>query len=647
MASHRADSPRAAPARPRADAPREDTADATVADSLVADGSGVDGAWRQALPAGGRIHLDRPLPFLLLSRHSGDPCSLAQRVATISPASVMWPQVDAADAEALARVLAILERQRRHFPGLLLLSLYDLPRDDILEEDSPRLERFDFIVGATQDAPAQAAADGLAKALRELRVEQRTPRIEPVDHAYAEPGLEALVASIADLSHLSLGLPQVHRVPGEEGVYPQVFHALESAVLDALLQACAAFVEATTPGTRPHHRSLGRSSFIDAAVAVDRELSRISHSFDFLLGVSPINTVQAREQYQADGARKPPQFRYRPLTISPERAKRSLHAIDVRGVEDPVLELLFLEKQQELDLQLTMLQVRNTPAFKHASAMQYGTVEPWLREAASRILDHIHEPTGEDDASWIDCHAVQAAARALIARYQARLPEFVADTCLRKDIAPGLMVSANAVLISTETRMRRERLDALLQHEVSIHVLTCVNGRQQGLSIFGAGLAGYEGIQEGLGVFAEFAVDGLTAARLRLLAARVLVVDAMLDGAGFIDCDRLLREQHAFAAAASFDIVARVFRSGGLGKDAIYLRGLKQVFDLLAEGHDLGTFWFGKIALQHVPMVEELRQRGILRPPMATPEFLSRPAVERNLARVRAGIPFVDLLRTS
>ncbi|MHC9084610.1 tyrosine/phenylalanine carboxypeptidase domain-containing protein [Luteimonas sp. RIT-PG2_3] len=640
MASQRSPSPRTQASDLQDDA-RHDAGGQTALPAVDSDGVS-----RQTLAAGGRVHLDRPLPFLLLSRYPDDPCSLAHRVATISPASVMWPEAEAADAEALGRVLAILERQRRDFPGLLLLSLYDLPRDRILEEDSPRLERFDFIVGATDDAPAQAAADRLGKALQSLRVDQRTPKIEPVDHAYAEPGLETLVAAIPDLSHLSLGLPQVHRVPGEEGVYPQVFHALESAVLDALLQACAAFVEATTPGDRPHHRSLGRSSFIDAAVAVDRELSRISHSFDFLLGVSPINTVQARQQYQADDAQKPPQFRYRPLTISPERGKRALHAIDVRGVEDPVLETLFLEKQRELDLQLTMLQVRNTPAFRHASAMQYGTVEPWLREAALHILEAIHEPEDADDASWIDCHAVQSAAQALIARYHDGLPDFIADACLRKDIAPGLMVSGNAVLISTETRMRRERLDALLQHEISVHVLTCVNGRQQGLSIFGAGLAGYEGIQEGLGVFAEYAVGGLTAARLRLLAARVLVVDAMHDGAGFIDCDRLLRDRHAFAAAASFDIVARVFRSGGLGKDAIYLRGLKQVFDVLAEGHDLGTFWFGKIALQHVPMVEELRQRGILRAPMAIPEFLSRPTVQRNLARVRAGIPFVDLLRT-
>ena len=47
-------------------------------------------------------------------------------------------------------------------------------------------------------------------------------------------------------------------------------------------------------------------------------------------------------------------------------------------------------------------------------------------------------------------------------------------------------------------------LEALLAHEVSVHLLTYCNGAAQGLTIFRTGLAGYdEGVQEGLGVFAE------------------------------------------------------------------------------------------------------------------------------------------------
>jgi len=608
-----------------------------------------DGAYRQLLESGGRVHIDRPLPFLVVNRHPDVSFSLAQRVAAISPANLVWPQDKDADQEAIDCIRAVLEHHRADRGGFLLVSVHDLPADESLDDDSARLEAYRYAIGASPDDPAQDAARHLGKALDKLCVELRTPDRVAMPLCFPEPGLAELLEAFDGVSCLSLGLPQVYRIPRDERIYPQVFHQLESGVFDALLQAFSSFMAATGRKPPRHHRALGRSSFIDAALKVDRELNRISRSFDFLLSVSPINTTDAYAAYRAAGGRKPPDFRYRPLTVSPERTKRALYAIDMGAVEDPVLETLFRERQLEIDQQLLMLQFRNTPNFMHASVLQYGPVDDDLLQQARQLLQDI-PPTGEacggsgEDAA-IDCHEVQQAAQALVARYRAQVPGFEAEVRLRKDIGPGLMVTGDQLLISTDTRMRRGRLDALLQHEVSVHVLTCHNGRRQGLGIFGDGLAGYEGIQEGLGVFAEFAVDGLTDARLRLLAARVLAVHAMLDGATFTECHRTLVDDHGFSDRAAFNLCARVFRSGGLAKDAIYLRGLQAVFDFLATGRNLDPFWFGKIAAHHVPVVDELQARGMLRAPEVLPEFLSRPSTRRHLARIREGCSFTELVR--
>jgi uncharacterized protein (TIGR02421 family) len=294
---------------------------------------------------------------------------------------------------------------------------------------------------------------------------------------------------------------------------------------------------------------------------------------------------------------------------------------------------------------LLMLQHRNSEAFRHASLLLYGSVPPDLLELARRILHRVapgSRPVG--DATAVDCHAVAQAGRAMIARQRKLTPGFEAEVEIRPDIGMGLMVSGQRLLVGSETRMPRGRLDALLQHEVGVHVLTAVNGNRQPLGIFGAGLAGYEGLQEGLGVFAEFLVGGLTDARLRLLAARVLVVDAMLAGERFVDCHRMLTDAHQFGARSAFNIVARIFRSGGLSKDAIYLAGLCQVFARVARGDALDPLWFGKIAEPHVPVVQELLARGLLRAPLATPDFLNRPVAVRQLDRIRAGTDFIDLV---
>ncbi len=614
---------------------------------------GGEHAYRRRLPDGGRVHIDRPLPFLLLARHPDEPFSLARRVASISAASVVWPQAggEPAEAGAAAEVTALLDQLGEAYPNFLLIVLHDLPRDLSLHEESPRLEPFQFELAASGDRAAQDVADTLESALSQLEIDLRVPELRTVPLPPLSPALAAAVDGREGISVLSLGIPQIHRIPGDpRRIYPQIYHQVESAIYDALLQAAAHFVELAEPEvyvhTRRHHRSLGRRRFVKAAKRADDALASISASFDFLLGISPINTEQAYAGFEAGQRRKQPEFRYRPLPINPDLVKRRLYAIDLRAVEDPVLEQLFDEKRLELDQQLTMLQRRNTPAFRYVSLLQYGAVEPELLEVAQDLLEAFAPGSEDSQREYIDAAGVQAAAEQLLARYARRTPAFaVAETCLRADTGPGLMVSGRSLLISTSTSVPGARLDPLLQHEISVHVLTYINGSQQGLGIFGAGLAGYEGLQEGLGVFAEFIVGGLSVARLRLLAARVLVVHAMLDGADFIACHRLLQDEHGFSSRGAFNIVARIFRSGGLTKDAIYLRGFGQVLRRVADGLSLDPLWYGKIAEHHVPVVEELEARGMLRPPVATPEFLDRPDARARLARLREGQSFIDLLK--
>ena len=596
------------------------------------------GPSRVPLAGGGRAHVDRALPFLILNRH-GEADSLAARVTAISPSYVLWPDVGGDDA--LAAVQAIADSAHAVHPRLLLVSLYDLPRDLSLDEAVPRLEAFNCRLSASGDKAAQAAAARLTRALEDIEIDLRTCCVEPVAGAWFEPGVEALVQQLPWVSHISLGLPQIYRVPGKRAVYPQLLHELEIGIFDALLQAAHAFLAEISPDAPSSHRALGRRSFIDAARSVDRKLLRVSTSFDFLLSVSPINSEQAFDQFKADKADKAPAFRYRPLTVDPDLAKRALYAIDLRRVEDPVLERLFAEKRRELDQQLTMLECRNSDDFKYVSLTVYGPVEPALLESAHDILDHVLPDRNRGEAIGAD--AVRKAAERLIADYCERDPDFSGTIEVRKDIPAGLMVSGRTLMISQSTKMPANRLDPLLQHEVSVHLLTCVNGDAQGLKIFRTGLAGYEGIQEGLGVFAECAVGGLTPTRLRLLAARVVAVDAMVSGASFIDGFRMLRDR-GLGTRMAFNVASRVYRSGGFSKDAIYLRGFSQVLDLLRAGSDLAPFWYGKIAARHVPVIEELALRGLLRAPRTVPAFLARPEAQARIQRMRGGPALSQLI---
>jgi uncharacterized protein (TIGR02421 family) len=198
-------------------------------------------------------------------------------------------------------------------------------------------------------------------------------------------------------------------------------------------------------------------------------------------------------------------------------------------------------------------------------------------------------------------------------------------------------------LIGKKTRIPAVRADAMLAHEIGTHVLTYYNGRAQPFRQLYAGLAGYDELQEGLAVLAEYLVGGLTGERLRLLAARVEAAECLVEGATFTDVFRLLTQIRRFQRETAFTITARVFRGGGLTKDAVYLRGLLKVLDYFKHAGDLEPLYLGKIAVGHIPLIKELQWRKVLKAMPLRPRFLDRPFCINRLRELRNGYNLVDL----
>lgn len=599
---------------------------AAAAEPFVAD-FGKNGALRETVGETGRVHLDRWLPFLILHRSNGE--GLARRIAVDSPAYCIWSPAD--DEAALTVLEAVASAAASRSGRLLVVTLADQPAE-LRVEGSQDLPPFVAQIGAGDEGDAGRAAETLEAALENVEIDLRRCKVERVPFTPILPApFDRLLNGIDGIARLSLRVPQIHRRP-DGGEYPAISHELSIEVGDALLRAACAFLDDGKTRAPAHYRALGRSAYLAAALKADRQLDKIARSFDFLLSISPIDTAKAYQRFIAEGEQKPPRFHYRPLTVDPDSAKRELYAIDFRALEDPLLERLLAEKRRELDAQLALLATRNTPAFRPASMFLYGMVDTALLADAHAIL----ATTSKDPPRGRTVRAAEVAEAAanLARRYAGIHPAFAPSIQVRDDIS-GLLVSGDKLLIGSDTILPAHRLEALLAHEVGIHLLTHFNGAEQGLTIFRTGLAGYEGVQEGLGVFAEWAVGGLTRTRMRLLAARVVAVDAMQHGASFIDTYRLLTADLGMSKHGAFRTAARVFRSGGLAKDAIYLRGFRTVIDLVAAGTSLDPFWLGKIDTRHAPAIQELLHRGLVHAARFTPLFLDEPATRERIAQLR------------
>jgi uncharacterized protein (TIGR02421 family) len=274
--------------------------------------------------------------------------------------------------------------------------------------------------------------------------------------------------------------------------------------------------------------------------------------------------------------------------------------------------------------------------------MLFGDVGERLVKDALELLDAIPDAT-VSDRRVTAAHFAEEAQEELD-RYRAAYPDFSHELEVRSDIS-DLMVSHGQLLIPATAHFRAGRVEALIHHEVGTHVLTYANGNAQPLKLFAVGLPGYEETQEGLAVLAEYAIGGLDPKRMRLLAARVIAVHRVLEGAGFTQVFEELHEGFGFAPKTAWGIAIRVTRSGGHTKDVIYLRGISRVLEFAALRKDLSTLFIGKLSLEHVPLVEDLLDRGILRPAWIRPRWLDIGAAPERLASVYEGMTVLDLVR--
>jgi hypothetical protein len=119
----------------------------------------------------------------------------------------------------------------------------------------------------------------------------------------------------------------------------------------------------------------------------------------------------------------------------------------------------------------------------------------------------------------------------------------------------------------------------------------------------------------------------------------------MLEGASFVETFRELNSNLGFEKNTTFNLVARVYRAGGLTKDAVYLRGLVRLLNYLGKGGKLDNLFVGKISAAHVPIMEELRWRRVLKETPLVPHYMKLDSATLLLKRLSTGLSVLDLLK--
>ncbi len=604
---------------------------------------------RRTLPHEGRLHIDRQLPFLCIYRRppQGEDEGTAELV--MGEASYVIASGDKRHQAQLSRLVGeIAGLLRQAFGSFLLLELWAGP-DSGATRQAQEAGAPLFRIHVPRHQSLQRTVEVFEQALQRAQLPGEAAQVETTTVMRpCPPGFTSLIQPAAAARQgiylMGLEVNPVYRDVGNKKFYPMIHQALRRRIAHAYKRGFYDFTRRNTTHRPPHYHALGPRAMVKAVWAVDRRLAEVSANYDFLLALTPINTEAAWNEFRRARFQDEPGFRYRPIPMDPGLLKRQLFQAPLERIEDPTLADLLRTQQLEIERKLTLLADRNTPQFVFGSLQLFGPIGADLVQSARSILEHLPAGSREDSAKgYLDAAAFAARATEELDYLRLTHPEVTSRAQVRRDIT-GLIVSRGNLLVGKSTRVPAARVNAALAHEVGTHIVTYINGRAQPFRQLYVGLPGYEELQEGLAVLAEYLVGGLNRPRLRLLAARVVAARAMVDGASFVEVFRELDHEYGFSQRNAFTIAMRVFRGGGLTKDAVYLRGLLKLMEYLRNGGQLEPLLAGKYALQHVPIVEELRLRRVLGPPPLRPSYLDDPGTHERLERVRAGLSLPDLI---
>jgi len=349
--------------------------------------------------------------------------------------------------------------------------------------------------------------------------------------------------------------------------------------------------------------------------------------------------IRVREKFFASGATELPQVRYK--KFSPEETIERLYYARKMFSFSPSINGWLNKIAFNIETSARMLAACGTPDFFTFSKQLYGAPKDQLMDETNtslglaRQFDEIFSEfqkidLGAADTASIPARDVAKAMRAAVKRIFGSAAPVVS---VEKGLSANALAGPRRIRIRSGATFTDKDVNQLIHHEASIHVATSLNGlEQENLKILAANHPGITKTQEGLAVFAEFITGSIDLDRFRRLSDRVLAIQMASDGANFLEVYQFFLAR-TDSQEQAFECARRVFRGGVLSggapftKDIVYLDGLLRVHNflrtLVAAGRAdcLRMLFCGKLDLEDLPVIGELAEAGICRPPKYLPAW--------------------------
>ncbi|USQ15124.1 flavohemoglobin expression-modulating QEGLA motif protein [Legionella lytica] len=302
-----------------------------------------------------------------------------------------------------------------------------------------------------------------------------------------------------------------------------------------------------------------------------------------------------------------------------------------------------------------MLAARGTPAFSELAMELYGSPNdvfyaggPRMSQMGTLLFDVLSDLSVQLQSDADVKHYTPQQAQEIL---QARLGAFFdkhpgrVTVMVSDDMVADASAGADSIKLSQQAMFSERDLRYLEVHEGWVHVGTTLNGSMQPNCFFlSKGSPSSSVIQEGLAVITEIVTFSSYPGRMLKITNRVIALDKVTQGANFVDIYRYFIEC-GLTPEDSYNQTVRIFRGstptgGPFTKDLSYAKGFILIYNYIrfaiSQKHvdSIPLLFTGKLVLDDLPLLRELKERDIL----TSPVYLPSPF--RDLAALSAWMSF-------
>ncbi|MDX1301275.1 flavohemoglobin expression-modulating QEGLA motif protein [Photobacterium sp.] len=413
---------------------------------------------------------------------------------------------------------------------------------------------------------------------------------------------------------LPLEIKKIYMDEARGESYPLVIEKLKEG-LKTVISEHAAFTLRNTSGAKKITRGHILSSKLPSEVRkVDRQLYSLAKGLNTLNYINPTNLRQEKRRFLTKPYTYQPHFTYRQLDIDPYLFREKLYRLPVDDIRDADIQKLYRKVIDQLAVRIDLLTSIGHEEFLYNSLRYYG--QPDDQDIANaKFIMHA--------AEYEELEPYDLTPSEVMAEFRQAADEygFSCKVIGSNKLIARAMVSGKTLKVNTNVMFGRKDLNALIHHEMGVHMVTSINAEKQPLQILKLGFPGNTHTQEGLAILCEHLSGSFSLSRLKTLALRVIAVNMMVKGETFGETFHTLKHDYKLSDDNAFTVAARAYRGGGFTKDYLYLKGLRDALNC-HHNEDLTALFLGKTSFEFKPLLDELIAREILHKPDFLPKAL-------------------------